>query len=85
MHGCATIWVPALYSQSSNKAALRQVLEVKLGRMRVVPFGLIRINLGQEAMALAINASPDDLFPEPGRLADALCEHLRRYVPLIES
>jgi hypothetical protein len=68
-----------------DDAMLRQVLGVKLGRMRVVPFGLIRINLGQEAMALALNASPDDLFPEPGRLADALCEHLRRYVPLIES
>jgi hypothetical protein len=68
-----------------DDAMLRQVLDVKLGRMRVVPFGLIRINLGQEAMAMAINTSPDELFPEPGRLADALCEHLRRYVPLIES
>ena len=63
---------------------LRQVLEVKLRRMRVVPFGLIRVNLGQEAIALAIHSSPDELFPEPGRLADALCEHLRRFVPLIE-
>jgi hypothetical protein len=52
--------------------------------MRVVPFGLIRINLGQEAIALAINSSPDELFPEPGRLADALCEQFRRYVPLID-
>jgi hypothetical protein len=66
-----------------DDAMLRQVLDVKLRRMRVVPFGLIRVNLGQEALALAINSSPDDLFPEPSRLGDLLCEHLRRYVPLI--
>ena len=47
------------------------MLGVKLRRMRVVPFGLIRVNLGQEAMALAINSSPDELFPEPGLLADS--------------
>jgi hypothetical protein len=67
-----------------DDAMLRQVLDMKLRRMRVVPFGLIRINLGQEAIALAINSSPDELFPEPGRLADVLCEHFRRYVPLID-
>ena len=63
---------------------LRRVLDVKLRRMRVVPFGIIRVNLGQEAIAMAINSSPDGLFPEPGKLADMLCEHLRRYVPLME-
>jgi hypothetical protein len=63
---------------------LRQVLNRKLRRMRVVPFGLIRINLGQEAMAMAVNSSPDDLFSESSRLADALSPHFRRYVPLIE-
>jgi hypothetical protein len=67
-----------------DDAMLREVLDVKLRRMRVVPFGLIRINLGQEAIAMAINASPDDLFREPSLLADALCEHFRRFVPLIE-
>jgi hypothetical protein len=67
-----------------DDAMLRQVLDVKLRRMRVVPFGFFRINLGQEAIALAINASPDGLFPEPGRLADGLCEQFRRFVPLIE-
>ncbi len=67
-----------------DDAMLRQVLDVKLRRMRVVPFGLFRINLGQEAISMAINASPDALFPEPGRLADALCERFRRFVPLIE-
>ena len=68
----------------ADDAMLRQVLDLKLRRMRVVPFGLIRINLGQEAIAMAINDSPDGLFPEPTRLADALCEHFRRFVPLIE-
>lgn len=67
-----------------DDAMLRQALDAKLRRMRVVPFGLIRANLGQEAMAMAINSSPDGLFPEPGKLADVLCEHLRRYVPLID-
>jgi hypothetical protein len=68
-----------------DDAMLREVLGVKLGRMRVVPFGLIRINLGQEAIALAVNSSPDNLFTEPTLLADALCEQFRRYVPLIEG
>ncbi|MGP0069900.1 MAG: hypothetical protein ACLQGP_40645, partial [Isosphaeraceae bacterium] len=67
-----------------DDAMLREVLDVKLRRMRVVPFGLMRINLGQEAISMALNASPDDLFREPGLLADALCEHFRRFVPLIE-
>ena len=67
-----------------DDAMLRQVLDVPLKRMRVVPFGLFRINLGQEAISMAINASPDGLFPEPSRLADTLCEHFRRFVPLIE-
>jgi hypothetical protein len=69
---------------TGDDAMLRQVLDVKLRRMRVVPFGLIRVNVGQEALAMAINSSPDGLFPEPVRLADVLCEHLRRYVPLVE-
>ena len=36
-----------------------------------MPFGLIRINLGQEAVALAINSSPDGLFTEPALVADS--------------
>ena len=69
---------------TGDDAMLRQVLDVKLRRMRVVPFGLIRVNVGQEALAMAINSSPDGLFAEPVRLADVLSEHLRRYVPLVE-
>jgi hypothetical protein len=63
---------------------LSSVLNAKLRRLRVVPFGILRINLGQEAVALATSRSPDDLFPESLRLADLVCEHLRRFVPLAE-
>jgi hypothetical protein len=70
--------------QPADDAMLRDVLGIKLRRMRVVPVGLVRINLGQEAIALAIKSSPDELFAEPLRLADVLTEHFRRYVPLAE-
>lgn len=66
-----------------DDAVLRQALETKLRKMRVVPFGLVRVNLGQEALALALSASPDDLFPEPVRLGEVLCEHLKRYVAAV--
>jgi hypothetical protein len=62
---------------------LREVLAIRLRRMRVVTFGLFRVNLGQEATSLAIGASPDNLFGEPTALADALCAHFKRFVPLI--
>ncbi len=66
-----------------DDAMLRQALDTKLRRLRVVPFGLMRVNLGQEALAMALSTSPDDVFPESTRLADRLCEELRRYVPPI--
>jgi hypothetical protein len=66
-----------------DDAMLRQALDMRLRRLRVVPFGLFRVNLGQEALALALNTSPGDVFPESARLADLLCNELRRYVPLI--
>ncbi len=69
---------------AGDDAMLREVLGIKLRKMRVVPFGLLRINLGQEAMALALQADPDGRFTEPVQLADALCERFRRFVPLIE-
>jgi hypothetical protein len=53
-------------------------------RTRVVPLGLIRLNLGQEAMAMALTTSPDDLFPEPVALADVLTTKFRRFVSLME-
>jgi hypothetical protein len=67
-----------------DDAVLGQVIETSLRRYRVVPFGLLRVNLGQEALSFALKASPDGLFPEAVRLADALSEHLRRFVPLLE-
>jgi hypothetical protein len=63
---------------------LGQVLLIKLRRMRVVLFGFFRLNLGQEAMAMAISSGPDGLFTEPLRLADVLCERFRRFVPFID-
>ena len=64
-------------------AALQKVL-TPMPRTRVVPLGLIRVNLGQEAMSLALTRPPGDLFPEPEVLADALTPKLRRFVPLME-
>ena len=63
---------------------LRAVVGLKLRRMRVVPLGLYRINLGQEAMALAMQTDPTGVFTEGGALAELLCERFRRFVPLIE-
>ena len=60
------------------------MLNLKLRRMRVVPLGLYRINLGQEAMALAMQSDPTGAFTEGGILAELLCERFRRFVPLIE-
>ncbi|RUL89509.1 hypothetical protein [Tautonia sociabilis] len=53
-------------------------------RSRVVPLGLLRINLGQEAMAVAVGPAPLEVFPEPVALADGLAEHLGRFVPPLE-
>ena len=63
--------------------ALAKVLAPK-ARTRVVPLGLIRLNLGQEAMAMALTTSPDGLFPEPAAIADALTPKFRRFVSLID-
>ena len=67
-----------------DEAVLTSALSGSLWRFRVIPFGLFRVNLGQEAIAWALKASPDQLFAEPMRLADTLSEHFRRFVPLIE-
>jgi hypothetical protein len=64
---------------------LRKALEIKLRRMRTVPLGLYRINLGQEAMALAMHTDPNGAFTEGGLMADLLCERFRRFVPLFEE
>jgi hypothetical protein len=67
-----------------DEATLERALSVSLRKYRVIPFGLFKINLGQEAIAWSLKGSPDQLFPEPVRIADALGEHLRRFVPLLE-
>jgi hypothetical protein len=56
---------------------------VGLRRLRTVPLGILRLNLGQEALAFSLASSPDNLFPEAAALADALSLHFRRFVPLI--
>ena len=50
---------------------------------RTVPLGLLRVNLGQEALAFALMPGPAGLFAEPEALADALSHHFRRFVPLM--
>jgi hypothetical protein len=54
-------------------------------RSRVVTLGLIRLNLGQEAMSFQLAGGPDDLFPEPIALADELTARFRRFVPLFDG
>ncbi|MEW4567070.1 hypothetical protein AB1L88_04315 [Tautonia sp. JC769] len=53
-------------------------------RTRVVPMGLIRVNLEQEAFAFAIGPSPQDLFPEAVTLADGFSQVLGRFVPPLD-
>jgi hypothetical protein len=56
-----------------------------LPRQRAVPLGLLRLNLGQEALSFALASGPGDAFPEPTAIADALTPHFRRFVSLIEA
>lgn len=53
-------------------------------RSRVIPLGLIRVNLGQEAMAYRIAEGPAELFPEPAALVDALAPRFRQLVPFLD-
>jgi hypothetical protein len=53
-------------------------------RTRAVPLGLMRVNLGQEALAFALAPGPAGLFSEPEALADVLSLQLRRFVPLMD-
>lgn len=53
-------------------------------RSRIVPMGLLRVNLEQEAFAFAIGPSPQDLFPEAMTLADGLSRVLGRFVPPLD-
>ncbi len=64
-------------------------LQAALAKMprvgRVVPLGILRLNLGQEAMSMALTSSPSGLFPEPLALADALTAKFKRYVSMLET
>jgi hypothetical protein len=60
-------------------------LPARRTRTRAVPLGLIRLNLGQEAVAFALASGPAGLFTEPEALADALSLHFRRFVPMIDT
>jgi hypothetical protein len=53
-------------------------------RSRIVPMGLLRVNLEQEAFAFAIGPAPQDLFPEATTLADGFSQVLGRFVPPLE-
>ncbi len=53
-------------------------------RSRVVPLAMVRLNLGQEAMAFQLAGGPAGLFPEPEKLVDALTPRFRRFVPTFE-
>ncbi len=55
-----------------------------VARTRAVPLGVFRINLGQEAVSLALLRGPEGLFPEPDALADAFSTRLRRFLPILE-
>jgi hypothetical protein len=68
-----------------DEAVLAKVVDGRtLSRVRAVPLGLFRVNLGQEAFAYALAAGPEGVFPEPLALADALGQDLRRFVPLMD-
>ena len=69
----------------ADDAILREVVSGRaLPRQRAVPLGIIRANLGQEALSFALASGPEGVFTEPVALADALTPHFRRFVPLME-
>lgn len=67
----------------ADDEALGKILAGRKRRSRVVPLALIRLNLGQEAMAFSLVAGPPGVFPEPEAVVDALTPHFRRYVPFL--
>lgn len=66
-----------------DDSGLSKILD-PVARTRVVPLGIYRINLGQEALSFSLKRGPEDLFPEPEVLADAFSTKLRRFVPLMD-
>ena len=69
----------------ADDAILSEVVSGRpLPRQRAVPLGVIRVNLGQEALSFALASGPEGVFTEPAAIVDALTPHFRRFVPLIE-
>lgn len=69
----------------SDEAILRGVVSGRpLPRQRAVPLGVLRVNLGQEALAFALATGPEGVFTEPAALADLLTPQFRRFVPLLD-
>lgn len=69
---------------AEDDALLKSAIEVRT-RSRAVPLGVIRLNLGQEAMAFQLAGDSEGLFPEPAELTDALTSRFRRFVPLFDG
>ena len=81
----ALILTPEPIGPGDDTALRAMVTGRPLSRQRAVPLGLIRLNLGQEALASALVAGPDGAFVEPTALLDALIPHFRRFVPLLDT
>jgi hypothetical protein len=69
---------------AEDDTLMKTALEARR-RSRVVPLGLVRVNLGQEAMSFQLAGGSDSLFPEPVAIADALALQFRRFVPLFDG
>ncbi|MDB5353533.1 MAG: hypothetical protein JWN86_4780 [Planctomycetota bacterium] len=67
-----------------DDAILARILD-PVSRARAVPLGVLRVNLGQEAVSFSLRRGPLGVFPEPEAVADALSARLRRFVPLLET
>ncbi len=46
----------------------------------MVPLAVVRLNLGQGAVSLALTGGLENRFPEVPKLADALEEHFGRFL-----
>jgi len=83
--GLTAVVLTAEPIRAEDDDLLKDVLGPASRRSRVVTLGLIRINLGQEAMSFRLGGGPDGLFPEPEALADALTDRFRRFVPFFDG
>ncbi|CAN5905939.1 hypothetical protein BH23PLA1_BH23PLA1_22970 [soil metagenome] len=77
----AIILTPEPIRPEDDDALDRALASLK--RSRIVPIGLFRLNLGQQAMAHSLATVPGGPFPEPTELAETLAETFRRFVPLL--